>query len=201
MKDLTVPQAATLLGLKPRSVRKFIERGMIKGEKRGRDWFISQEEVDRYNRERRKPGPQPGRKQSEATKAKLRAIKLADNPMKGTKHTDEARAKMSARQSQQPRGEKSHAWKGGRVLDTKGYAMVFMPDHPHVINRYVYEHRLVMEQMIGRYLEPNEVVHHKDEDITNNHPENLELMSRGAHSSLHRSKRPNLPRIRAARKT
>jgi excisionase family DNA binding protein len=56
--------AAALLGLKPRSVRKFIERGMIKGEKRGRDWFITQEEVDRYNRERRKPGPQKGHKQT-----------------------------------------------------------------------------------------------------------------------------------------
>ncbi len=59
MSDLTVPQAAALLGLKPRSVRKFIERGTIKGEKRGRDWFITQDEVDRYNRQRHKPGPRP----------------------------------------------------------------------------------------------------------------------------------------------
>ena len=48
MPDLTVPQAALLLKLAPRSVRMFIERGMIKGEKRGRDWFITQDEVDRY---------------------------------------------------------------------------------------------------------------------------------------------------------
>ena len=199
MKDLTVPQAATLLGLKPRSVRKFIERGMIKGEKRGRDWFITQDEVNRYNRERRKPGPPPGQKHTEATKQKLREIKLRDNPMKGRKHSDETRAKMSASQSQQARGDQSHAWKGGRVLDRNGYVLIYMPSHPHVVNRYVLEHRLVMERVLGRYLEPDEDVHHKNEIITDNRPENLEVMSHGAHSSLHRSKKPNLPRIRAKR--
>jgi len=39
------------------------------------------------------------------------------------------------------------------------------------------EHRLVMEKMIGRYLLPNEVVHHKDKNGKNNHPSNLQLFS------------------------
>lgn len=186
MNDLTVPQAAALLGLSPSSVRHFINRGMIKGEKRGRDWFITQEEVDRYNRERRGPGAKPGQKHSDETKAKLRAIKLADNPMKGRKHTPESLAKMSAKHAQQPRGEASHAWKGGRVLDTKGYVLIYAPTHPAVVNRYVPEHRLVMEQALGRYLTEDEEVHHKNGIITDNRIENLEVLTKSEHSRFHR---------------
>jgi hypothetical protein len=38
------------------------------------------------------------------------------------------------------------------------------------------EHRLVMEQAIGRYLEEWELVHHKDGDRANNLLANLELL-------------------------
>lgn len=187
MDELTVNEAAPLLGLSPSSVRVFIKRGMIAATKRGRDWFIAREEIERYNRDRRKPGPPPGRKQTEATKRKLSEARKGDkNPFKGKKHTPESLAKMSAHQSQQPRGEEHWAWKGGRVIDTKGYVLVFAPDHPAVVNRYVPEHRLVMEQVLGRYLEAYEEVHHKNGIITDNRPENLEVMTKGEHARLHR---------------
>jgi hypothetical protein len=72
-------------------------------------------------------------------------------------------------------------WMGGRVIDKDGYALLKRPDHPRR-NRhdYVREHRLVMEEKLGRYLEPGEVVHHKDGDKLNNHPDNLELFRRNA---------------------
>ena len=41
----------------------------------------------------------------------------------------------------------------------------------------IMEHRVVMEQMIGRYLEKHETVHHKNGDRKDNRPENLELWS------------------------
>jgi hypothetical protein len=47
----------------------------------------------------------------------------------------------------------------------------------------VYLHRVVAEQTIDRKLRPGEVVHHLDEDKSNNSPENLVICSS---ASVHR---------------
>ena len=49
----------------------------------------------------------------------------------------------------------------------------------------VLEHRHIMEKHIGRKLLPHEVVHHKDEDKTNNNISNLEIMTNSDHSYHH----------------
>ncbi len=72
-------------------------------------------------------------------------------------------------------GDKSSRWKGGTTIH-QGYRMIKMPNHPHCRKSgYIMEHRLVMEKKIGRYLMPNEKVHHNDENKLNNNPFNLKL--------------------------
>lgn len=74
-------------------------------------------------------------------------------------------------------------WRGGRIVDDDGYVLIKSPDHPYKDRHgYVREHRLVMEQQLGRYLLPTEVVHHRDGNKQNNTPENLEVFgSNGEH--------------------
>lgn len=72
-------------------------------------------------------------------------------------------------------GAANPAWKGGRIKHKSGYVLVRRPDHPANNNGYVPEHRLVMEQYIGRHLLPQETVHHKNGKRSDNRLENLEL--------------------------
>lgn len=78
------------------------------------------------------------------------------------------------------KGEKCNHWKGGRIVDQDGYVLVYCPGHPGARNpdkRYILEHRLVMENHIGRYLLPGEVCHHRNKNRADNRIENLELFS------------------------
>ena len=58
----------------------------------------------------------------------------------------------------------------GRYKDSNGYVVV-----RKVGNRKVYEHRLVIEQQLGRELVDRENVHHLNGIRDDNRPENLEL--------------------------
>lgn len=72
-----------------------------------------------------------------------------------------------------------------RIIRKDGYVLIYVKDHPHSGNGYVLEHRYVMEQKLGRYLEPFETVHHKDHNKQNNNIDNLELLSNSEHAKLH----------------
>lgn len=86
-------------------------------------------------------------------------------------------------------GQEASNWRGGRRYGgTKmSYVLIYSPDHPYAVNGgYVMEHRLVMEKHLGRYLLPQEVVHHKNGVKDDNRLENLEYMaSRKAHAREH----------------
>lgn len=85
------------------------------------------------------------------------------------------RAAFSMRSTGAP-GPRNGSWNGGRQIDKSGYVLVLSPGHPNSTQSgYIREHRLVMEQKIGRLLKPTEVVHHIDGNKSNNCPENLRL--------------------------
>ena len=62
-----------------------------------------------------------------------------------------------------------------RKIDRHGYVYVYRPGGTKRNTIQVYEHRVVMEKIIGRELTKNETVHHKNGIRTDNRPENLEL--------------------------
>ena len=77
------------------------------------------------------------------------------------------------------------------VKDKKlGYILEYYPGHPNAKpDGYVYQHRLVMERHIGRYLNSNEIVHHKNGNKQDNTIENLELTTQAIHAKEHSYKR------------
>jgi len=58
-------------------------------------------------------------------------------------------------------GSDNPNWKGGITYCSKGYKMVYMPEHPYAVNCYVMAHRVAMEEAIGRFITPQEKVHHR----------------------------------------
>lgn len=73
-------------------------------------------------------------------------------------------------------GDKNHQWDGGKQHLTAGYVRVKVNNHPFAdSNGYIMEHRLVMEQHLGRPLTRKEHVHHKNGNRADNRIENLEL--------------------------
>lgn len=85
------------------------------------------------------------------------------------------------------KGANNPAWKGGRQINKDGYVYVHAPKgHPGASTRgLILEHRLVMEAHLGRYLDPQEVVHHVNGDRTDNRIENLGLFDSQREHRIH----------------
>jgi hypothetical protein len=91
-------------------------------------------------------------------------------------------------------GKNNGMWKGGRTICKKHnapYVLIKDRNHPFANpGGYVYEHRLVMEKYLGRYLKPIEIVHHINKDTSDNRIENLKLFKNySSHMIYHKLNR------------
>lgn len=87
------------------------------------------------------------------------------------------------------------SYRGGHTRQWGGYVWEFCPGHPLQNSwGWVAQHRLVGEMILGRPLIASkdesvaECVHHIDEDRTNNHPTNLEILTMRDHRRHHAQK-------------
>lgn len=93
--------------------------------------------------------------------------------------TQAIREKM--RRSALARGERSA--RGYRITPSGYVELTRGPDKGRLL------HDVIGEILIGRPLEPGEMVHHEDEDRAHNEFDNLKVMTRSEHARLHALKR------------
>jgi hypothetical protein len=78
------------------------------------------------------------------------------------------------------------SWNIEKIVSKGDYLYAVVKDHPKATKHgYVLLHRVIMENHLGRLLNTNEVVHHKNHDRKDNRLENLEVMEMKEHSKLH----------------
>lgn len=122
--------------------------------------------------------------------------KIADErygyPMAGKKHSEETKKKMSLVAKGRPKslehcrkmskifsGPGSGRWKGGHIF-SEGYHKVWIkPKH------YKKNARVIAEDVLGRSLKKDEIIHHINGNRQDDRKENLMICSRSYHMELH----------------
>ena len=141
----------------------------------GKIYYILRDAECLFSRKRRKPVSQEERdRRSKAAKGK--------HPM-----TEERKNIIREANSCHFNGFNGY---GHSKIDDSGYVIVYAPEHPNAhADGYVLLHRLLMERKLNRYLGQDEVVHHINHKRTDNRIENLRVMTKKEHMSMHMKER------------
>jgi len=133
-----------------------------------------------------------GQRASAETRAKLSAVARSRGPVSDVTR-ERQRASALQRDNSNLRAalarvpadvKRNRHWKGGRRLSGDGYVMI------RVVGAYKFEHVLVAERALGHALPPGAVIHHHNEDKTDNRGANLVICPDDAyHVELHRKMR------------
>lgn len=87
------------------------------------------------------------------------------------------------------RGEESHNWKGGKRIGTRGYVLIWKPNHPRADKGgYIAEHVLAWEEAHGKPVPRGWIIHHLNGIKTDNRPENLVALPSQKHYDVLRAK-------------
>jgi hypothetical protein len=87
----------------------------------------------------------------------------------------------------------------GRITSRNGYRFIYIPDHPYAdVNGRIRLHRYIVEKYKDipdeckddqGYLLPTIEIHHIDGDKYNDTPDNLQIVTKGEHRSIHNKNR------------
>ncbi len=100
----------------------------------------------------------------------------------------ETRKRMSIAKTK----ERHNNWKGGFSISPLGYMLRRIAK-----NKYILEHRHIMEKHLGRKLKKSELVHHINGNKLDNKIENLQILNWSIHAKIHKSlDKINIKRIK-----
>lgn len=100
------------------------------------------------------------------------------HPLLGKHHSISSINKIIKNRKNKNCGENNPNWKGGMYI-CNGYRLI------KVCNKYIGEHRYIMEQSIKRKLNHKEHIHHIDGNKINNDINNLIIISNCEHGKIH----------------
>ena len=107
---------------------------------------------------------------------------------------ENAHRSMIGRHGNHAKGSANGRWNSGTIISSQGYVLRRVPiNHhrafgpPRGLHRYAYEHDLIMENHLGRWLVNREIVHHRNGIRDDNRIENLQTLTISEHAFEHTS--------------